>query len=108
MSQAEAPGVLIDPAAYFPQAKDQLEGLVDYDDWLMRQRAAGAPLILTDTPRWRTGRTPVSWAGRPAPVATIQLRSSTCRRRDLAAILADSAALLQTPAVAESTEVGLS
>jgi hypothetical protein len=47
----EVPGVLIDPAAYFPPAKDQLEGLFDYDDWLMRQRAAGAPLILTDTPR---------------------------------------------------------
>jgi hypothetical protein len=124
----------------------------------MRQRAAGAPLILTDTPgfrtriapplghRWRGGTrstshsrglahravvaagraflahrggaggsppgrarpsAPVSWAGRPAPVATIQLRSSTCRRRDLAAILADSAALLQTPAVAEPTEVGV-
>jgi hypothetical protein len=27
----------------------------------------------------------------------------TCRRRDLAAILADSVALLQTPAVAEPT-----
>jgi hypothetical protein len=40
-------------------------------------------------------------------VATIQLRSSTCRRRDLAAILADSAALLETPAVAEPTEVGV-
>ena len=40
-------------------------------------------------------------------MATIQLRSSTCHRRDLAAILADSAALLQTPAVAEPTEVGV-
>jgi len=48
---AEVPGVLIDPAAYFPSAKDQPEGLFDYDDWLMRQRAAGAPLIVTDTPR---------------------------------------------------------
>jgi len=38
--------------------------------------------------------------------ATIQLRSSTCRRMDLATILADSVVLLQTPAVAEPTEVG--
>ena len=37
------------------------------------------------------------------PAATIQLRLGTCRRRDLAAILADSVALLQTPAVAEPT-----
>jgi hypothetical protein len=42
-----------------------------------------------------------------SPVATIQLGSCTCRRRDLATILADSAALLQTPAVAEPTEVGV-
>jgi hypothetical protein len=40
-------------------------------------------------------------------VATIQLRSSTCRRGELAAILADSVALLQTPVVAEPTEVGV-
>jgi hypothetical protein len=39
-------------------------------------------------------------------VATIQLRSSTCRRMDLPTILADSVVLLQTPAVAEPTEVG--
>jgi hypothetical protein len=44
------PGVLIDPAAYFPPAKDQLEGLFDYDDWLMRQRAAGA--LLRDGLSW--------------------------------------------------------
>jgi hypothetical protein len=42
-----------------------------------------------------------------SPVATIQLRSSTCRRGELAAILADSVALLQTPVVAEPTEVGV-
>jgi hypothetical protein len=42
-----------------------------------------------------------------SPVATIQLRSCTCRRGELAAILADSVALLQTPVVAEPTEVGV-
>jgi len=42
-----------------------------------------------------------------SPVATIQLRSRPCRRRDLAAILADSVTLLQTPAVAEPGEVGV-
>jgi hypothetical protein len=36
------------------------------------------------------------------------LRSSTCRRRDLVTILADNVVLLQTPAVAEPTEAGLS
>jgi hypothetical protein len=50
---AEIPGVLIDPAAYAPKTKTELEPLFDYDDWLMRQRAAGVPLILTDTPRIR-------------------------------------------------------
>jgi hypothetical protein len=50
---AEIPGVLIDPAAYAPKSKSEPEPLFDYDDWLMRQRAAGVPLILTDTPRIR-------------------------------------------------------
>jgi hypothetical protein len=50
---AKIPGVLIDPAAYAPQARTEPEPLFDYDDWLMRQRAAGVPLILTDTPRIR-------------------------------------------------------
>ncbi len=50
---AKAPGVLIDPAVYVPQARTEPETLFDYDDWLMRQRAAGVPLILTDTPRIR-------------------------------------------------------
>jgi hypothetical protein len=50
---AKIPGVLIDPAAYAPQARTGSEPLFDYDDWLMRQRAAGVPLILTDTPRIR-------------------------------------------------------
>jgi hypothetical protein len=47
----EVPGVLVDPAAYALQRKDGPEGLFDYDDWLMRQQAAGVPVILTDTPR---------------------------------------------------------
>ena len=51
---AKTPGVLIDPAMYVPQAKNEPETLFDdYDDWLIRQRAAGVPLILTDTPRIR-------------------------------------------------------
>ena len=41
-------------------------------------------------------------------VVTIQLRSSTCRRTDLATILANSVVLLQTRALAEPTEAGLS
>jgi hypothetical protein len=48
---AKIPGVLIDPAAYAPQTKTEPEPLFDYDNWLMRQRAAGVPLIITDTPR---------------------------------------------------------
>ena len=50
---AKIPGVLIDPAAYAPKTKTEPEPLFDYDDWLMRQQAAGVPLILTDTPRIR-------------------------------------------------------
>jgi hypothetical protein len=48
---ATTPGVLVDPAAYFPSARPDSEGLFDYDDWLIRQQAAGVPVILTDTPR---------------------------------------------------------
>ena len=50
---AKVPGVLIDPAAYIPLAGTDSEPLFDYDEWLVRQRAAGVPLILTDTPRIR-------------------------------------------------------
>ena len=50
---AKTPGVLVDPAAYAPQPKADSEALFDYDDWLIRQQAAGVPLILTDTPRIR-------------------------------------------------------
>jgi hypothetical protein len=48
---AKTPGVLVDPAEYAPQPRTEQETLFDYDDWLMRQQAAGVPLILTDTPR---------------------------------------------------------
>ena len=50
---AQIPGVLVDPAMYIPQAKAEPDLLFDYDEWLIRQRAAGVPLILTDTPRIR-------------------------------------------------------
>jgi hypothetical protein len=50
---AKVPGVLIDPAVYALQARAEPETLFDYDDWLMRQKAAGVPLILTDSPRIR-------------------------------------------------------
>jgi hypothetical protein len=52
---AKTPGVLVDPAAYAPQAKAGSEPLFDYDEWLMRQQAAGVPVILTDTPRLQNG-----------------------------------------------------
>lgn len=50
---AEIPGVLVDPAMYVPQAKAEPDLLFDYDEWLIRQRAAGVPLVLTGTPRIR-------------------------------------------------------
>lgn len=50
---AKTPGILIDPAVYGTQAKDGSDALFDYDDWLIRQQAAGVPLLLTDTPRIR-------------------------------------------------------
>lgn len=37
----EVPGVLVDPATYVLQGKNEPEGLFDYDDWLIRQQAAG-------------------------------------------------------------------
>lgn len=43
--------VLVDPAAYGPPPATDSEPLFDYDEWLTRQRAAGVPVILTDTPR---------------------------------------------------------
>lgn len=50
---ATTPGVLVDPAEYGFPAKDDSGLLFDYDEWLMRQRAAGVPVVLTDTPRIR-------------------------------------------------------
>ena len=50
---AKTPGVLIDPAAYGWQATTDAGPLFDYDEWLIRQQAAGVPVILTDTPRIR-------------------------------------------------------
>src|SRR5450755_108382 len=52
---AKTPGVLVDPAAYALQSKIDSETLFDYEEWLMRQRTAGVPIILTDTPRIRNG-----------------------------------------------------
>jgi hypothetical protein len=52
---AATPGVLVDPAVYCRQADDDSMPLFDYDEWLMRQQAAGVPVILTDTPRIRDG-----------------------------------------------------
>jgi hypothetical protein len=46
--------VLVDPVAYGqrPSALDSAQsGLWPYDEWLERQRAAGVPALLTDTPR---------------------------------------------------------
>jgi hypothetical protein len=48
---AKAEGVLVDPALYDPRAKLGSDMLFDCDEWLMRQRAAGVPLILTDSQR---------------------------------------------------------
>jgi len=50
---ARIPGVLVDPAAYGSPPAAGSGSLFDYDEWLTRQQAAGAPLILTDTPRIR-------------------------------------------------------
>jgi hypothetical protein len=50
---AKMPGILVDPALYDPRAKVGSDALFDCDEWLMRQRAAGVPLLLTDTPRIR-------------------------------------------------------
>ena len=50
---AHTPGVLVDPAVYGLPATTDSAPLFDYDEWLLRQQAAGVPLILTDTPRIR-------------------------------------------------------
>jgi hypothetical protein len=50
---AQAPGVLVDPARYGRQPREAPDHLFGYDEWLERQRMAGVPVILTDTPRVR-------------------------------------------------------
>jgi hypothetical protein len=45
------PGVWIDPAQYDPRATDHLDLIFGGDAWLARQRIAGVPVVLTDTPR---------------------------------------------------------
>jgi hypothetical protein len=49
----KVPGVMLDPAQYDGTSKTVPEGLFDFDEWLERQRAAGVPVVLTDTPRIR-------------------------------------------------------
>jgi hypothetical protein len=46
---AKVQGTLVDPARYAAPPKDTPESLIDLDEWLERQRAAGVPVILTDT-----------------------------------------------------------
>jgi hypothetical protein len=41
---ATVPGVLVDPAAYASQQKNEADTLFEYDTWLIRQRAAHVPL----------------------------------------------------------------
>jgi len=49
---AKVDGVLVDPAIYALPEKSETDCLFDdYDAWLIRQRSAGVPIILTDTPR---------------------------------------------------------
>jgi len=50
---AKAQGVLADPAQYGAEAKDAPDCIFDCEEWLERQRAAGVPVVLTDTPRIR-------------------------------------------------------
>ena len=50
---AKTQGVLVNPALYDPRAKIGSDVLFDCDEWLMRQQAAGVPLVLTDTQRIR-------------------------------------------------------
>jgi hypothetical protein len=50
---AEIPGVPVDPALYDPRTASGPDALFDCDEWLIRQQAAGVPLLLTDTPRIR-------------------------------------------------------
>jgi hypothetical protein len=73
--------------------------------------AIGPPAVCLE---WSAGRALAAGASEDEiayvllAIAQGGFRSSICRRRDLAVILADSVVLLQTPAVAEPIEVGLS
>jgi hypothetical protein len=44
---------MVDPAQYDGNNQNVPEGLFDFDEWLERQRTAGVPVVLTDTPRIR-------------------------------------------------------
>jgi hypothetical protein len=48
---ARVQGALVDPARYLMPVEDAPDTLLDLDEWLERQRAAGVPVILTDTAR---------------------------------------------------------
>jgi len=50
---AKVPGVLVDPAQYAVNTTSVPDELFDFDEWLERQRVAGVPVVLTDTPRIR-------------------------------------------------------
>jgi hypothetical protein len=52
---AKVQGTLVDPAAYETPAEEGQDALWTCDEWLDRQRAAGVPLLLTDSPRIRKG-----------------------------------------------------
>jgi hypothetical protein len=74
---AKSPGVLVDPAAYTWPAKIESEMLFDYEEWLIRQRTAGVPVILTDTLRIRNGdrsalqKALERWAGIDEPTLVV-------------------------------------
>jgi hypothetical protein len=55
--------VLVDPAKYEASAEESQDQLFPCDEWLDRQRAAGVPLLLTDSPRIRKAdREALRWA----------------------------------------------
>ena len=50
---AKVSGVLVDPARYDARPEAAPDTLFDCDEWLIRQQAAGAPLVLADASRIR-------------------------------------------------------
>jgi hypothetical protein len=50
---AKVRGVLVDPAQYDTRPEAVPDTLFDCDEWLIRQQAAGTPLVLTDASRIR-------------------------------------------------------